>query len=692
MLAGLAALSIPVLIHLLLRRKKKRARFSTLQFFVRNDEQSSQRRKLRNWLLLALRLAICALLVLAFARPYLPNRGTALPGDNAQFVAFVLDQSLSMQATDRAGTKWDRAKVIVAEALSALKPADRAALITCSSQAEILAEWAPPTLIQRRLEPLHATFETGNIGPGLQKAAQLFTYVDRGAKKTVYIISDLQRSACQGLAEFPLPGETEVKIVSVSDLMSPNMALADLQLDGNSRSTPRAAIVSYSDEDMSQTKLDLQIDGHEISSATIGLPAGGATNLDLALPYLKPGWHEVVVRLQNSDALPSDNTRYQTCYQPEPARVWVIETRPSARAFEESSFFVTTALDPTRDATNRLQSGWECEKILLSELPGKLGSTSPTLPCDWIVLPGLAQVPNGLGNLLGNFVRRGGGVLFFVGEGVSANRYNAEFRDLLPVTLGTVETRPDGESYWRLRTYETNHAMFAAFQLPNSGSPALTRFTQRFHVETSVPQRILARYDDGLPAIAAQQVGTGHAVWVNTSVDASWSDWPKRKSFVPWLHGVGQYLLPPARRNAEETQLSAITGGTEDIQLGLESAKLAVRLIDPDGKESALTADSDGVLRDVRFARPGFYRLQTALGKEIRRISVNVPVAESDLSALSSPDAKQLIARQPETRQASLAAGLLGTSGNQREFWRVLLLAVLGLLFIEMFVANRTLA
>jgi len=70
MLAGMAALAIPVLIHLLLKRKKKRVQFSTIRFFQLQDEQSSRRRKLRNWFLLALRLLIVSLLVLAFARPY----------------------------------------------------------------------------------------------------------------------------------------------------------------------------------------------------------------------------------------------------------------------------------------------------------------------------------------------------------------------------------------------------------------------------------------------------------------------------------------------------------------------------------------------------------------------------------------------------------------------------------------------
>ena len=69
MLAGLAGLAVPVLIHLLLKRKKQRLRFSTLRFFQRHDEQSSQRRKLRNLLLLAVRLLLLAVLVVAFARP-----------------------------------------------------------------------------------------------------------------------------------------------------------------------------------------------------------------------------------------------------------------------------------------------------------------------------------------------------------------------------------------------------------------------------------------------------------------------------------------------------------------------------------------------------------------------------------------------------------------------------------------------
>src|SRR6185436_7964706 len=98
MLAGLAALALPVLIHLLLKQKKQRLRFSTLQFFLRQDEHSSQRRKLRNFLLLAVRLLLLAVLVLAFARPYARQHAGAT--ERRRLAVFLLDRSASMQASD----------------------------------------------------------------------------------------------------------------------------------------------------------------------------------------------------------------------------------------------------------------------------------------------------------------------------------------------------------------------------------------------------------------------------------------------------------------------------------------------------------------------------------------------------------------------------------------------------------------
>src|SRR5215471_150084 len=99
MLAGMAALTIPVLIHLLLKRKKRRLRFSTIQFFQKKDEQSSRRRKLRNLLLLV------AILVAAFTRPYVRQQGSTGEARRKQRVIFILDSSASMLASGSDGQR-----------------------------------------------------------------------------------------------------------------------------------------------------------------------------------------------------------------------------------------------------------------------------------------------------------------------------------------------------------------------------------------------------------------------------------------------------------------------------------------------------------------------------------------------------------------------------------------------------------
>src|SRR4051812_5602493 len=109
-LTGLTALSVPILIHLLLRRRSQRLRFSTIQFFVKKDEQSSRKRKLRNLFLLSMRLLLFALIVLAFARPYLPNQNAGTAGPKGEQLILLLDATGSMQASGSSGQQWVRAK------------------------------------------------------------------------------------------------------------------------------------------------------------------------------------------------------------------------------------------------------------------------------------------------------------------------------------------------------------------------------------------------------------------------------------------------------------------------------------------------------------------------------------------------------------------------------------------------------
>jgi Aerotolerance regulator N-terminal/von Willebrand factor type A domain len=690
MLAGLLALSVPVIIHLLLKRKTKRARFSTVQFFLRQDEQASQRRKLRNWFLLALRLLICALLVLAFARPYLRNSAGA-GAQQRRTVLILLDRSLSMQASATDGPKWVRARESARHILAELKPGDRAALVSCGPRAEVLSEWAPPVAVSKALSELSPTDGAANLGEGLQLARKLLSVAHADAGATLYVITDLQRSGCQNLASYPVPEQVTVKLIPVGDLVTPNLAVMDLQVKANQEAEPHAVVASFSDEDTPDAKLQFAVDGQVVSSLPLALAAGASTNLDLNLPRLKPGWHDVTVQAAVNDALTADNTRYQTLFVPEPAQVLVVEPRLGQRSFEQESFFVTTALDPDKDSTNGAPSRFAFETLSADDLAVRLTGNNGGRPaCDLVVLPGLKQLPSALGPALIRYVQGGGGLWLFLGDGVSANHYNAELRGLLPTPLGGVEVCPNLPFGWRIGEYNTNVAIFAAFDRPNSGDLSLPRFLNRFALTNREPNSVAARFEDGTPLVVTGALGRGRVVLVNTSADTAWNDWPKHKTFVPWVHGTAEYLTGTAV-TPPEAQVNLVAGMAADLDLGDRAAKARFVLHTPDGKDVNMAADDQGQLRDLPVSKPGIYSVRDASGREIRRVAVNVPPQESDLAALSPNDFTQQLARVSEG-QTTLAAGLFGSNGNHRELWRVLLLAVAGLLLVELFLANRTLA
>jgi Mg-chelatase subunit ChlD len=226
LLLALAALAIPILIHLLLRRKKQRLRFSTTRFFARQDERSSHRRKLRNLLLLATRLLLLALLVLAFARPYLP---TAEPGDTSMTrrqVVLIVDRSASMQAGDR----WAQAITAARAALAELDANDRVALIDASETASVLSPPAPPARIRSLLDELIPGFGVSDLGEALREATRLLS-ADGRVHTTLHVISDLQERACETLAAAPVPQGVETRVALIGEPHLPNLAISGLEIE-----------------------------------------------------------------------------------------------------------------------------------------------------------------------------------------------------------------------------------------------------------------------------------------------------------------------------------------------------------------------------------------------------------------------------------------------------------------------------
>lgn len=707
-LAALAGLGIPVALHLLMKRRQVRMRFSTVRFFQQQEPQAKARRKLRNLLLLLLRLLAFAMVVLAFTRPFL-NRNQPSPGQRQRReVVLVVDRSLSLQARDSAGSRWENARAAAARVVAGLSGEDRVALVSCAARAEVLTGFAPPSVAAARLAALQPAHSTGDLAEGLREALRLAASGDPAARQSVTVVGDLQREGAANLDATPVPPRLQVDFVGVGDLLAPNLSVSELQFDVGETNHPYATVTSHRDDAVAGVEVEFLVDGAPVWRRPVALAAGAATNFDLRPPRLAPGWHQAEVRLATPDALAADNRRVAAFHVPEPVRVLAVEGRRGVRSFLEQSFFVAAALDPALGTADAGSGGFVVAKaspeqaaVRLRPLatPGAPGTRTARGPADKataddpahvVVMAAQRQTGAELAAALAAFVRSGGGLMLFLGEDTGSTDANALLSDLLPARIGRVEKGEPGNP-WRLGEVDHNAPAFLPFRQPGSGNLALPEFTVRHALEPVPGAAVLARFDDGTPMLVLRAVGRGRVLLANTSADTRWTDWPKHKTFVPWLHGAVRQLSGRADERLLAGGDAVVTGTEAAVDLGPASKDTAFAVLPPTGPEFSATADARGVLR-FDAALPGIHRVRDDAGVEVRQVAANVPARESDLASLRPSELAQRLVRREEAKPTGMAAALFGGDRNREEYWRILLAGAIALLLVETVVSNRSTA
>jgi hypothetical protein len=706
LLAGLATLGIPILLHLLLKRKNERLRFSTVRFFQQQDTRSRSKKKLRNLLLLAMRLIVFTLIALAFARPYLPA-GLGGRSEPRKQVVLVLDRSLSLQAKDGGGVRWAAALKAAGNLLSRLDQDDRAAVILSGARASLLAPLAPAPVTLKKLENLEPSSGPSDLAEGLREALRIIALSEKGYSNSVAIVSDLQRASCQNLFSAPIPADLDVRILNVGEYAAPNIAVVDLNFAAAETNKPFVTLAHYGDENYPALDNELRIDGKTVFSKPIGFAPGATTNIELELPKVDAGWHSAEFRIRPRDSLAADDVRYGAFYVPPALHVLIVEGKKGVRSYQEESFFVTAALDPNWGAATNGGARYAIERCAPSALAARLRqglasqpkdiSTRPvngkstgssTLDPEVVIIPSARQLDAGAAAALQDYAQAGGGVLMFLGDGLSPSRFNTDLSALLPAQLVRAE-KADADYFWRVGQFDRNAPSLSVFQLPSSGNLGLTLFGHRYTLQLAPNSYVEAQFDDGVPLLCSRTLGRGHVLLANTSADTTWSDWPKHKTFVPWLHSAATALANRAHESWIQAGETLVADTDEEIQTGVANFKQPLTLRGPKQQEVTVTPNDRGIL-EVHLAEPGLYSVLDDAGRELRRMAVNVPAAESDLASWKPADVQRQLVREPIKSSDNLTAGLFGGDNRRKEYWRLLLLAALALMFVETAFSNRS--
>ena len=692
MLAGLSALAIPVLIHLLMRRKKLRLRFSTLQFFLKQDEKSGRRHKLHQWLLLSTRLLLLSLIVLAFARPHQNSKAPIAGNRQRQNIVFILDRTASMQARDGDATRWAQAKEAIGRSLDALDDNDRAAIVTCSTRSATAFAFMPPSTLKSQLDKIPPGYGRGDLGEAIDEAAKLLSTTGGTGKPGICVVSDLQQQSCRKLDVASLPRQVELKVLPVGGGELPNQAIMDLKLDAENNRSMKAEAADFSDSEAARrTALRWTIDGKDQPPSTVSLIPQTNAIAALPLPALSPGWHRVEAHLDIEDAFPGDNARYQVLQVATPSRTLCIESRNPPHRFQEESFFVANALQPGFSTTNAPPALFQVDTVGPADAPSVLSLPEKLSQYKLILMPALNQIPGGAENALLQFVEHGGAVVFWMGDDMNAGLYNSKLGKLLPAVLG----QRDGDIFslenWHLGEVNFQSPAFAIFHQSGNGDVSLPEFTRRFGLEPAAGSEVIARFNDAVPFLVTREIGAGRVALINTSMDTAWSDWPKRKTFVPWIHSLCHYLTRTEAGAAIQSGRTYVADAVADIETDPADAGKPLQVHPPRGDDLTVVPDAQGKF-SIRFSVPGIYTVLDPKGGVSRLLAANLPQNESDLSALTATEFEQQIVRNDDRPAKGPMAGLLNSENDERGFWRVLLLGAAALLLLEIGLANRTFA
>lgn len=695
LLAGLIGLGLPIALHLLLKRRNQRLRFSTNRFFAVQDDRSSRRRRLRNLLLLSLRLLIFALLVLAFARPFLPLTGAAARDARRQQVVLLVDHSLSLSALHEGRPRWEHVRSAADAWLRKLSSDDRVAVVDCNEAAPVSDGFTPPSVAVAKLADMAPTAGGAELGNGLRQAVKLMESADPKLARTIVVLSDLQRTGTLKLPSAQVPPGVEVKTLAAGDLVTPNLGVLALDFDATGGRLPQATLASYSDEGKTDVESEWAVDGQVLERRLVTLGSGATAPVEFNATGLKPGWHtlEFRIRPRGSDALAGDNVRYQTIFVPEPLRVLSVEERGGRRSFEAETFFVNTAMEASAGSGTNAAAAFRVLRATPTDAVNMLTAAGAKgRSVDVVILASGRTESEPLSRALAAFVQGGGGLLMTVGDGLTPLRWNNRMAGLVPANLKTVETA-GVDHPWRLGELDGSSPYFSLFSLPSAGDPDVAEYTRRYKLDVLAGASVVARFDDGEPFAVARELGAGRVLLLNTSADTAWNDWPKHKSFVPWLHRALRHL---GQRGAEEV----LRAGTElpvgavldpgTLALGASVETEGFQVVGPGNEIRRVKPLAGGRWPDVVLDKPGAYRLVDTAGRELRRVAVNVPAAESDLAAWRPREFEEKVSRTGSNPAASLVGNLLGNDRNQREFWRVLMLGVLALLILETIWSNRS--
>jgi hypothetical protein len=702
LLAGTALVALPIVLHLIMRRKPRLLEFPALRFLQKRHDTNQRRLRLRHLLLLLLRAAAIALLAFALARPSLKLSGGIGSQEAPVAAALIFDAAPHMQYRHENQSRLEAAKELGLWLVAQLPEQSEIAVFDTRLGAAAAFQ-ADRGAAKDRIQRLEAVANSQPLATAIDAAVPLLQQ-SRLARREVYIFTDLSRGAWPAEQAERLRqqlgslADTGVYVVDVGVVKPTDYGLGDVRLSAETLAS-RGDLTVTTDLTCvgaaAQRTVELQLSvanrkQPERRERTGDATPGELRPLEFRLGGLTPGVHQGTLRIIGQDGLVADDVRYFTVVV-KPAWRVLVAAPPSAHCDPR---FLTEALAPTRWRKEGL-ARFQCDVCDLPELAAR-----PLTGLAAVCLLDPAPLEPAVWKKLADYAADGHGVAIFLGRNATpTDSFNdAQAQAILPGKLLQPTPRSDGNVCLAPGAYQ--HPILAPFRALAESVP-----WQLFPVfrcwELGPPPAgvaTLLSYNNNRPALLERPVGQGRVLTMTTPVSDNpnrepWNVLPVAVECEPWPFMILANQILTYACSGSEQQLNYFAGQTASLVLDGAAQRQSYLLFSPADVTFPIPAELGR--RDLTITATdavGNYRVQAGGSQGVDLgFSVNYAPAATRLDRLNDAELKETfgtvkfrLAHTREQIDRDISVGRVG-----RELFPPLIVLLAVVLALELFVSNR---
>ena len=681
-LFGLLAASIPIIIHLLNLRKLKKIDFSTLQFLKELQKNKIRKIKIKQWLLLALRVLIILAIVTAFARPTLV--GVSIGGTTSAAktsAVFILDDTFSMSVVDQDGSYFNQAKEAIKNILTQFEEGDEFGLVLVSQQPDEIEMTSNISKLRQGVDETNISFASGKLNNAIIKAAQIISDA-QNFNKEIYLFTDFQKGRLANEDEITILKEQlgeQVRLYSFdySGKEVTNFGIDELKINTQifEKDKPvkfEAAVKNYSERVKENLVVSLFVDGERSAQLSLNLNPDESKTANLEATAKKFGYSEAFVEIEEDDIL-EDNKRFTSFSIPEKIPVLILcdninDTKlveAALKSVSEKDYFDLTIKNVGQISGTQLEN-YQAILIISSDFVNA-------------------------SEKLKQFIESGKGIVICPSSDVQSANFIKSINSLGITISGSLVEVGENQTV-QFNEVDFNHPVFEnIFVEQKKKQVESPDFYSYYKFNPTGKGKSIITLEDESSFLSEFSINRGKVLFFSSSPVFKWSDFPVKSIFAPLITKSVMYLS--AKNNVDNNYLAG-----ETININVSERTLPqIKLLKPDGTEEIINIEGEQNINFISYDNTfitGNYRFFSG-DKLLSTATVNTDPAESLTKYLTENDfedyldkiefeGKYISINKDEDPSQMILQARFGS-----ELWRYFVLIAIMLALIEMTVARN---